>query len=107
MERESFMNEEVAKILNKHFVCIKVDREERPDVYLFFQAEDGIRDIIVTGVQTCVLPISEAILLGDLEAVLHGGVIRGDSAWRDRAEIGRASCRERGEISVVAVSLKK
>src|SRR3712207_6938200 len=26
-------------------------------VYLFFQAEDGIRDIGVTGVQTCALPI--------------------------------------------------
>jgi uncharacterized protein YyaL (SSP411 family) len=32
MERESFSNEEVAKILNAHFVCIKVDREERPDI---------------------------------------------------------------------------
>lgn len=32
MERESFQDEEVAKILNKWFVCIKVDREERPDI---------------------------------------------------------------------------
>jgi uncharacterized protein YyaL (SSP411 family) len=32
MERESFSNADVAKILNEHFVCIKVDREERPDV---------------------------------------------------------------------------
>ncbi len=32
MERESFENEEVAKYLNAHFVSIKVDREERPDV---------------------------------------------------------------------------
>ena len=32
MERESFANPAVAKILNDHFVCIKVDREERPDV---------------------------------------------------------------------------
>lgn len=32
MERESFENEQVAKIMNEHFVCIKVDREERPDV---------------------------------------------------------------------------
>lgn len=32
MERESFENEEVAEIMNEHFVCIKVDREERPDV---------------------------------------------------------------------------
>src|SRR3712207_7412601 len=28
-------------------------------MYFFFQAEDGIRDIGVTGVQTCALPISE------------------------------------------------
>lgn len=32
MERESFENEIVAEIMNQHFVCIKVDREERPDV---------------------------------------------------------------------------
>lgn len=32
MEHESFEDEEVAKIMNDHFVCIKVDREERPDV---------------------------------------------------------------------------
>ena len=32
MERESFMDEEIAAFMNKHFVCIKVDREERPDV---------------------------------------------------------------------------
>src|SRR5947209_13692629 len=32
--------------------------------YFFFQAEDGIRVIGVTGVQTCALPISSATLLG-------------------------------------------
>lgn len=32
MEHESFEDEEVAKIMNEHFVCIKVDREQRPDV---------------------------------------------------------------------------
>lgn len=32
MEHESFEDEEVAKVMNEHFVCIKVDREERPDV---------------------------------------------------------------------------
>ena len=30
--KESFENEEIAKILNENFVSIKVDREERPDV---------------------------------------------------------------------------
>jgi uncharacterized protein YyaL (SSP411 family) len=32
MERESFENEAVAKLLNDWFVCVKVDREERPDI---------------------------------------------------------------------------
>src|SRR5260370_20392258 len=33
--------------------------------YFFFQAEDGIRDSSVTGVQTCALPISVEIFGGD------------------------------------------
>src|SRR5437588_1461610 len=45
MERESFENEELARFLNEHFVSIKVDREERPDVdkiYMtFVQATTG------------------------------------------------------------------
>jgi len=32
MERESFEDEEVAEVLNKDFIAIKVDREERPDI---------------------------------------------------------------------------
>src|SRR5204863_2521621 len=36
----------------------------------FFQAEDGIRDLYVTGVQTCALPISIALQLQHLGAVV-------------------------------------
>jgi len=32
MERESFEDEEVGRLLNDSFVSIKVDREERPDI---------------------------------------------------------------------------
>ena len=32
MERESFENEDIAKLMNDNFVSIKVDREERPDL---------------------------------------------------------------------------
>jgi uncharacterized protein YyaL (SSP411 family) len=32
MERESFENHEIARLMNERFVCVKVDREERPDV---------------------------------------------------------------------------
>src|SRR4029079_19830591 len=69
--------------------------------FVFFQAEDGIRDKLVTGVQTCALPISDA--------VRRSPPPRSSPAERTRrrTEIGRASCRERVEISVVAVSLKK
>ncbi|MGC9036586.1 MAG: thioredoxin domain-containing protein, partial [Verrucomicrobiia bacterium] len=45
MEKESFENNEIAKYLNEHFVSIKVDREERPDIdriYMtFVQATAG------------------------------------------------------------------
>ncbi len=37
MERESFENDEIAQIMNRHFVCIKVDREERPDLDKVYQ----------------------------------------------------------------------
>lgn len=32
MERESFENDEVAAVMNEHFVSVKIDREERPDI---------------------------------------------------------------------------
>lgn len=38
MEHESFENEEIARILNEHFVSIKVDREERPDLDQIYMA---------------------------------------------------------------------
>ncbi len=45
MERESFENEDIAQVLNQHFVAVKVDREERPDIdrfyMLFVQASTG------------------------------------------------------------------
>ena len=45
MEHESFENEDIARILNRYFVPVKVDREERPDVdriyMLFVQASTG------------------------------------------------------------------
>src|SRR2546421_8714015 len=40
--------------------------------FFFFQAEDGIRDLIVTGVQTCALPISASnIRPGDARRILE------------------------------------
>lgn len=43
MERESFENEETAAIMNEHFINIKVDREERPDVdHIYMDAVQAI-----------------------------------------------------------------
>jgi len=38
MERESFEDEKIAKILNERFISIKVDKEERPDIDRHFQS---------------------------------------------------------------------
>src|SRR5256885_8676337 len=95
----------------------------------FFQAEDGIRDYKVTGVQTCALPIFTSVgsLYGMSPLRLASAALdRGRSnvssasptipAHSSRGlgrrpltavKIGRASCRERVEISVGAGSLKK
>src|SRR5690625_7670667 len=76
----------------------------------FFHAEDGIRDGHVTGVQTCALPIS----FDEGRAPVRGFALAPAPA-RPRlvmvlirpshsSKIGRASCRERVLIPVVAVA---
>src|SRR5437879_13344931 len=80
--------------------------------FFFFQAEDGIRDTSVTGVQTCALPIylhkrpRLAVLTGVSSFWRPDPVeIRDRRQVRSRSgtsQIGRASCRERVEIAVVA-----
>src|SRR5215217_8202450 len=42
-------------------------------IFFFFQAEDGIRDIGVTGVQTCALPISLPVLASPNCSTLYSG----------------------------------
>ncbi len=37
MAHESFESQEIAEVLNKHFICIKVDREEHPDLDQYYQ----------------------------------------------------------------------
>src|SRR5688500_19117001 len=84
-------------------------------IFFFFQAEDGIRNYKVTGVQTCALPIYlriqevelalEHFVLGDLpdlESTLADLEERiGGREVLLRVEIGRASCRERGSVVFV------
>src|SRR5205809_5729564 len=85
--------------------------------FFFFQAEDGIRDVAVTGVQTCALPIcffqlmvvEEAGPVSDrrqavrpdgtpgiyLNFAINNEPFGPSTQDNARLEIGRASCRER------------
>src|SRR5205809_4845654 len=90
------------------------------ELHFFFQAEDGIRDVAVTGVQTCALPIlkyraprmlfdkvSPTRIAERIDAIsCHHGLrerigpgiaqaLRGRYHVVVRTQIGRASCRER------------
>src|SRR5437773_3199564 len=94
-------------------------------LFFFFQAEDGIRDRDVTGVQTCALPIYpwQVVVPGALaylytkganadqgslsqqftqKAVAAAALFERRKAQfhQHRPEIGRASCRERAQSSV-------
>src|SRR5690606_40505715 len=94
----------------------------------FFQAEDGIRDFHVTGVQTCALPISRETARKSRCTDDSGGMrnsatsrsskptratsmpVRRPASWIALIapiEIGRASCREGVEITVGAGVYKK
>src|SRR6266481_7912088 len=63
--------------------------EEMTDLFFFFQAEDGIRDGTVAGVQTCALPISRALEDANDAAFapMLSCLTRSDfgAAWRDIA----------------------
>src|SRR2546430_10125399 len=92
----------------------------RDQLCFFFQAEDGIRDLTVTGVQTCALPIYDGTVLVRCGTTSFGQghetslaqiaaaqldvpmesvrVVHSDTDVVERGlgtEIGRASCRER------------
>ena len=49
MERESFLDDEIAAFLNQHFVCIKIDREERPDIDAIYMSALQSYNQVTTG----------------------------------------------------------
>ncbi len=50
MEHESFMDEEIAEFMNENFICIKVDREERPDVdAVYMESLHVVNQLMKTG----------------------------------------------------------
>src|SRR2546427_10928316 len=68
--------------------------------FFFFQAEDGIRDLTVTGVQTCALPISKQRQYPD--GLADGGAqgAREDLVWKDaHGAVGRQLVDDDGPVS--------
>src|SRR5688572_32888489 len=74
-------------------------------LFFFFQAEDGIRDLTVTGVQTCALPICPRrrghVSRTQSKTLKHGKDRAGDrrtgkhGRWRDRLRRQRPNARRR------------
>ena len=112
MEKESFESEEIARFLNAHFVSIKVDREERPDV----------DDVYMTAVQLTSgrggWPLS-AFLLPDRKPFFAGTYFppddrhgrpgfltllkRLEAAWREkRADIESGAARIAAEVAAAS-----
>src|SRR5207302_3527210 len=50
------------------------------NIYFFFQAEDGIRDFHVTGVQTCALPIYASLAQADIQSTAVDVIFPGGPA---------------------------
>src|SRR5215467_13619253 len=69
------------------------------EFFFFFQAEDGIRDYKVTGVQTCALPISGEQLLGTHDFLAFGDVPGGRESSVRRLD--QAEARRDGETVTV------
>src|SRR5216684_3681214 len=65
--------------------------------FFFFQAEDGIRDVAVTGVQTCALPISTGAEVPGANTV----VVAIGGCMRERGAVGRRRARnDRAEVCI-------
>ncbi|MGZ5427764.1 MAG: thioredoxin domain-containing protein, partial [Thermoanaerobaculia bacterium] len=114
MERESFESEEIARFLNEHWVSVKVDREERPDV----------DDVYMTAVQLVSgrggWPLS-AFLLPDKRPFFAGTYFppddrhgrpgfltvlkRLESAWRERrADLENGAAELAAEVAAASGS---
>ncbi|XP_038211974.1 spermatogenesis-associated protein 20 isoform X2 [Zerene cesonia] len=74
MERESFENEEIANILNDNFICIKLDREERPDI-------DRVYMIFIMATSGCGGWPMNLFLTSDLKPVQGGTYYPPEDRW--------------------------
>jgi uncharacterized protein YyaL (SSP411 family) len=100
MERECFENEAIARIMNEHFVCIKVDREERPDVdAIYMEAVQAMR-------QSGGWPLN--VFLTPDQKPFFGGTYFPPAQWQQLLmQIHKVFHEKRSEINESAEELKK
>jgi uncharacterized protein YyaL (SSP411 family) len=100
MEHESFENEEVAKVMNDKFVCIKVDREERPDIdQIYMEAVQAMQ-------QHGGWPLN--VFLTPQQKPFYGGTYFPRASWSNLlGQIDKAFKEKRNEIDASAESLRE
>jgi uncharacterized protein YyaL (SSP411 family) len=99
MERESFENGEIAEIMNEHFVCIKVDREERPDIdHIYMEAVQAMG-------QNGGWPLN--VILTPNQKPFYGGTYFPPRNWANLLiQIHKAFAERRNEIEESAEDLR-
>jgi uncharacterized protein len=109
MERESFEDPQTAALMNEHFVCVKVDREERPDIdAIYIEAVQGMTgqagwplNVFLTPDQApffggTYFPPAPRMGMASWQQVLHAVA----DAWRDK----RADIRAQGDRLAAALA---
>jgi uncharacterized protein len=110
MEKESFENDEIATILNQHFVAIKVDREQRPDIDMtYISAVSAMGSSTGWPLTVFLSPALEPFLGGTYFPRESKGNLPGfrqilgevQNMWKnDRAEIHKRGQRMLGVVNV-------
>jgi uncharacterized protein YyaL (SSP411 family) len=100
MEREVFEKEKIAKIMNEHLVCIKVDREERPDIDQIYM--EAVQAMGINGGW----PLN--VFLTPDQKPFYGGTYFPPDQWRNVIEgINNAFVTRRTEVEASAGELAK
>ena len=95
MEHQSFEHEGIAKLMNEHFVCIKVDREERPDVDQIYM--DAVQAMGVQGGW----PLN--VFLNSEAKPFYGGTYFPPQNWAQLLQnIAKAYAESRAELDASA-----
>ena len=100
MEKESFMDKEIAEIMNSSFINIKVDREERPDIDKIYM--ESIQNMGINGGW----PLN--IFLTSNQKPFYGGTYFDKNNWKNLLQsVSNAYKNKRKEIEKSAINFTK